>query len=78
MSAEPSFKSNYYVFCMQKEADPTRWNAWNLSQWQFFLLSREELQSAGVGRSISLAKLMAMQQPMTASGFQMLAKTRLR
>lgn len=73
----PVFKSDYYVFCMQTETDPTRWNAWDLSQWRFFLFSRYELQTAGIGRSISLAKLMEMQQPMTASEFQTFAKKRL-
>lgn len=75
--AEPVFKSDCYIFCMQSETDPVRWNVWDLSQWKFFLLSRDELETAGIARSISLARLMEMQQPMIASEFVTFAKKRL-
>lgn len=69
-----TFKSDYYVFCMQTQADPAAWSAWDLAQWEFYLLAREELVTAGVGRSISLAKLRRLQAPMSAAQFQQHAK----
>ena len=69
-----TFKSDYYVFCMQTQADPAAWSAWDLAQWEFYLLAREELVAAGVGGSISLAKLRRLQEPMLAAPFQQHAR----
>lgn len=68
------FKSDFYVFCMHTQTDPSSWDAWNLSHWQFFLLSKQALMSARIGRSVSLAKLRELQVPMSAVEFQLLAK----
>ena len=66
----PRFKSDFYVFCMHAQTDPASWSAWNLSQWEFYLLSQPELVAAKIGQSISLARLRQLQSPMTARQFQ--------
>lgn len=66
----PRFKSDFYVFCMHVQTDPASWSAWNLSQWEFYLLSQQELVAAKIGQSISLAKLRRLQSPMMARQFQ--------
>ena len=71
------FKSDFYVFCMQTQTDPSSWDAWNLSHWEFFLFSKEQLVAAGVGQSISLARLRDLQPPMSAEVFQAQARQRL-
>ena len=74
------FKSDFYIFCMQTETDPTTWNAWNLAQWEFFMLSRQKLEDENVGSSVSLAWLRrqhAGNKGMAADEFQIYAKTTL-
>jgi hypothetical protein len=68
------FKSDYYIFCMHTQTDPSSWDAWNLAYWQFFLLSKQELISADIGQSISLARLCELQAPMSTTQFQTYAK----
>src|SRR5262249_52798665 len=34
------FKSNFYIFCFQAETDPAAWDAWNLNQWEFYMMSQ--------------------------------------
>lgn len=71
------FKSNFYVFCFQSETDPDRWDAWNLAQWEFYLMSRQELVDLKVGGSISLATLRKVRLPMSAEQLQSCAKARI-
>jgi hypothetical protein len=78
-SGEKSFKSNFYVFCFHRETDPAAWDAWNLSQWEFYRVTREELAARNVGPSISLRKLRDMGPaigPMSAAQFQSLGRIR--
>lgn len=69
-----TIKSDYYVFYMKTQADPAAWSAWDLAQWEFYLLARGELVAAGVSGSISLAKLRRLQEPMFAAQFQQHAR----
>ena len=73
-----AFKSDMYVFAFQAETDPNRWNAMDLSQWEFYVFSVEEL-SQFAGQSVSLKKLRERQAPLSAAEFsvegkQLLAK----
>jgi hypothetical protein len=65
-----SFKSDLYVFCMNTQSDPKRWNAWNLSDWEFYVMTKRELTDARIGGSVSLAYLRNFRQAMTAQEFQ--------
>jgi len=38
-----AFKAQLYVFCLQHEQDPSKWDAFDLSQWSFFMLQRDHL-----------------------------------
>ncbi|WP_306535059.1 hypothetical protein [Geobacter sp.] len=71
---ESRFKSDYYVFCMHMQTDPASWGAWNLAHWEFYFVSRHELAGAGIGKSVSLAKLREIVRPMTARQFQQHAR----
>jgi hypothetical protein len=43
-TSEPRrFKSDIYVFCMHAQTDPSAWDAWALSHWEFYVMTREEL-----------------------------------
>lgn len=56
-SAKPkAFKSDLYVFAFQKNSDPTTWNAFDLTQWEFFVVPTAKLAELG-WESISLATL---------------------
>jgi hypothetical protein len=37
------FKAEIYIFAFQNEADPFRWNALDLDQWEFYALERAAL-----------------------------------
>jgi hypothetical protein len=54
------------VFCMESCQDGDRWNALDLSQWEFFLLPRSTLVRRGL-KSISLVQLNRLARRFTAS-----------
>lgn len=64
------FKSHLYVFCMHIQTDPNAWDAWNLAHWEFYVMSKEELLSRKVGKTITLAALRQVRQGMNAREFQ--------
>ena len=66
----PRFKSDLYVFCLHCQTDAAAWDAWQLSHWEFYTLTREELSKSGVGKSISLATLRKIRPAMNAREFQ--------
>ena len=76
---ERVFKSNFYIFCMQKQTDPKSWDAWDLSQWEFFMHGRAELEEHNIGDSISLSALRKLRggAGMSAREFQEHAKLHL-
>ncbi len=74
MSTSPALKSQLYVFAFQHEKDITRWNAMDLSQWEFYVLRAEELAQLG-GRSVSMKKLRTKYGPLTAAEFVTRANT---
>lgn len=55
-SKTPGFKSDLYVFAFQKERQVEKWNALDLSQWEFFLVSADDLRNLG-WKSVSLNTL---------------------
>ena len=75
--ASRQFKSGFYVFCLHNQLDPSGWDAWNLDNWEFYMLSREELAALKIGNSVSLAALRKSQRPMSAKEFQTYARVRL-
>jgi hypothetical protein len=75
-NAQSGYKADVYVFCFQRETDPKRWDALNLDQWEFYFLSREELEQLGVA-TLSLKKLRIACGPLSARNFQLVAKRRI-
>lgn len=80
---EPVFKSHLYVFCFQSQKDPTKWDALDLDQWEFYIMSQHDLIDLKVGGSISLdalrkfrlchpCSMMAPNGSLTAAQFQSL------
>ncbi len=68
------FKSDVYVFCMHTQIDPSAWQAWDLAQWEFYVMTRDELAGLNIGSGITLATLRKNRPPMTAREFQCYAK----
>ncbi len=63
----PEYQSDLYVFAFQAERDPRLWNALDLRQWEFYMLSRAEMETIGSG-SVSLITVRRKAgAPMTAS-----------
>lgn len=73
-SGERTHNADLYVFCVQNERDPRQWNALDLSQWHFYLLTRAQLTELGV-RSLSESRLRQVAQSMTAPEFRESART---
>jgi len=65
---EKNFKSHLYVFVFQNNEDPTTWNAFDLKQWEFYLLPASTLVEFG-WQSISLATLRKKFKRMNADEF---------
>jgi hypothetical protein len=68
-SGERTYNADLYVFCVQSEKDPHRWNALDLDQWRFYLLTREQVAGLSV-RSLSESRLRTLVQPMKAAEFR--------
>ena len=66
---DAGYKSDAYIFCLQCERDPARWDALDLRQWEFYFLSRSDLEALGVS-NLSLTKLRTLCATMTARVFQ--------
>lgn len=64
------FKSDIYVFCMNTQTDPAKWDAWNLADWEFHVMTIQELNALKVGNSISLVALRKIRPGMSASVFR--------
>lgn len=68
-STEPQvLKSHVYIFAFQQETDIERWNAMDLSQWEFYVLPSKRLHEFG-WKSISLNMLRSQQDPLSATAF---------
>jgi len=65
-SKTPTFKSDLYVFAFQSEKEIEKWNALDLNQWEFFLVSAAELSRLG-WKSISLTTLRKQFGSLTAT-----------
>jgi len=68
-SGERTYNADLYVFCVQVEKDPRRWNALDLAQWRFYLLTREQLALTNL-RSMSESRLQELAVPLTAAEFR--------
>ena len=77
LSDNRGFKSDIYVFCMNTQTDAAKWDAWNLADWEFYVMTLQELNSLKVGNSISLAALRKIRPEMSAREFREYAKSLL-
>jgi len=84
--AKAHFKSDLYVFCLQHEKDPTKWNGVDLRQWSFFLLPKSSLAETKEARDkkvkngkqpksfdLTLGELERLSRRMTAIEFRLAA-----
>ena len=76
VAGAPGYKSDVYVFCFEKELDPAKWNALDLSQWEFYVVDRADLERLGTKR-IMLTKLRTLGRTMSAREFQDVMRARL-
>jgi hypothetical protein len=63
------YHADLYVFAIQNEHDPGRWNALDLRQWTFYLLTRDQVKRTGYA-SISLKWLQNNHISLTAAEFR--------
>ncbi|HEV3049413.1 MAG TPA: hypothetical protein VGX50_03855, partial [Longimicrobium sp.] len=65
-AGERTYNADLYVFCVQTEKSPRRWNALDLSQWRFYLLTRDQVAKLNV-RSVSETRVRELASPLTAA-----------
>jgi hypothetical protein len=75
-AAEATYNADLYVFCVQVEKDPLKWDALDLDQWQFYMLRRAELAELDQ-KTLSLGPLAKMCPPMDAAGFRWKARAEI-
>ncbi|MEW6234032.1 MAG: hypothetical protein AB1656_01470 [Candidatus Omnitrophota bacterium] len=68
-----TYNADLYVFCVQIEKNTLLWNALDLNQWRFYLLTKNQLAQYKT-KSISLKTLAAAADELTADGFCQYAK----
>jgi len=57
-TGEKNYKSDIYVFALQNNQDPTTLDLLDMKQWEFFVLTRNELNTLSKGASsVTLSKL---------------------
>jgi hypothetical protein len=66
--SQPMLKSHLYVFVLNKEKDLSKWNAMDLSQWDFYIARAEDLAQIA-GKSVTVAKLRPAYGPLSANQF---------
>jgi hypothetical protein len=71
-----TYHADVYVFCVQIETDPDRWDALDLDQWRFFLVTRDQVQSEN-RKTLSLKGLMEVSTQLRAAQFQSEARSYL-
>lgn len=74
LTATKKFKSDIYIFCMNTQTEAAKWDAWNLMDWEFYVMTVQELDALKIGNSISLASLRKIRPAMSASAFRDYAK----
>jgi hypothetical protein len=65
-SGTASHNADLYVLCVQSEQDPARWDALDLDQWRFYVLTRAQLSGLGTAR-ITLRRLEKLTSRLSAS-----------
>lgn len=55
-ASTPAYVADVYVFCFEHEESLVRWNPFELGQWEFYYLSRDEVQQLGLV-TLSLKRL---------------------
>lgn len=73
----PRFKSDFYIFCLYAQNDPAAGCDFDVSNCEFYFMTRAELESLKVGHSVTLATLRNVRSPMSAKEFQAHAKSGL-
>lgn len=68
-TSERSFNSDIYVFAVQTETDMARWDAFDLSQWRFYILMKPDVAALNQD-SIGLATLRRLTGEMDALLFR--------
>jgi hypothetical protein len=46
-SPQRTYNADLYVFCVQTEKDPSRWDGFDLAQWEFYVVPRARLEAHG-------------------------------
>ncbi len=64
-----TYNADIYVFCVQIEKDPDRWDALDLDQWRFYLMTRLDIEQLDQ-KSLSLGALAKMCPEMRANEFR--------
>jgi hypothetical protein len=65
-SGKATYNAQLYVFCVQTEKDPARWDALDLGQWRFYLATRDQLAALDIS-GISLPTLQTLGKELTAT-----------
>lgn len=65
-SGTATYNADLYVFCVHTEKDPAKWDALDLDQWRFYVLTRQEVEATGQ-RSLALSVLEKTATALTAA-----------
>ncbi len=70
---EKTYNADLYVFCVQVEEDPGKWDALDLAQWRFYLVPKVEIARTN-SNSLSLSAVSRFSPEMTAEEFRVKAR----
>lgn len=65
-SGVATYNADIYIFCVQIEKNPSKWDALDLTQWRFYVLPKEALAQRNY-KTITLGALAALTPEMTRS-----------
>ena len=70
-AAAATRSAQIYIFCLHIEKNPDRYNALDIEQWEFYVLSTSTISDQlGNQKSIALSRLRTMVQPLKLGELQ--------
>ena len=68
---EPKRAADCYVFCLYSETDPTKMNILNVNNWDFYILSTEQIErELGKQKSVGIKRIQTMCDSVDFSGLK--------
>lgn len=74
---QETYNADLYIFCVQIECDPDKWDALNLDQWRFYVLMKDDIEHTGCKR-LGLGTIRKLADELDADSLRQRASTMIK